>query len=105
MNNKNIYYINLKPYVHNIKLEDMLDRFINSPVGKKYLNSEESFLTFMNHEYKLYNYQTLEKKDDDYDVDKILTKKILKHLHTFFDENTRTKTKKHKFHTNKTRKN
>lgn len=105
MNNKNIYYINLKPYVHNLKLEDMLDRFINSPVGKKYLNSEESFLTFMNHEYKLYNYQTLEKKEYDYDVDKILTKKILKHLHTFFDENTRTKTKKYKFHTNKTRKN
>lgn len=117
MHNKNIYYINLKPYTYDLPFEQMIDRFMHSELGKKYLNKEDHtiFLNYMNKELKLYNYSCVEKKKDDYEIDKILSKQILIYLQDFFNKKPRiiqssgsssskNKTKKNKMYANKTRK-
>ena len=117
MHNKNIYYINLKPYTYDLSFEDMIDRFINSDLGKKYLNKDKeehnTFLNFMTNELKLYNYSCVEKKKEDYEIDKILSKQIFIYLQDFFNKKPRSiiqssgsskKTKKSKISMNKTRK-
>jgi hypothetical protein len=86
MYNKNVYYINLKPYVHDLNFDEMLTRFKNSEIGKKYLKTSElnTFTDYMNHEFKLYNYTWTEKKQDDYEIDQILSKQLLIYLEKFF---------------------
>ena len=38
MANDNIYYINVKPYYHDLKMDYMLQKFKESAVGEKILN-------------------------------------------------------------------
>jgi hypothetical protein len=97
MENDSVYYINIKPYIHNLRFEEILDRFINSKVGKiinKHNNDIENFKDEMMTEFKLYNFNCIDKKDEEYDIDKILGKQIMNHLHFFFNKSLKTKTKK-----------
>jgi hypothetical protein len=102
MANKNIYYINIKPYIYDLTFEKMYERFINSDIGISILkNSEitnENFIDFMNKNIKLYNFQVIEKLTEEYEIDNILGKKILFHLELFFKKNNNTKTRKRNIH-------
>jgi len=94
MSNENIYYINLKPYYHDIPFEEMLNRFMNSAIGKRIIHDND-FETIMTNFLKLYKYKCLEKDPKEYDVDKIVGKHIITHLQTFFnDKPKRNKTMK-----------
>lgn len=107
MYNKNIYYINLKPYIYDLNFNDMLSTFKNSEIGKKYLNENElnMFTDLMNAEFKLYNW--VEKKKTDYEIDKILSKQLFIYLDKFFVKTEGTnKTRKYRvMRKNKTFKN
>jgi hypothetical protein len=106
-----IYYINLKPYVYDLPFETMIDRFIKSGIidTTKYdtnANMSTSLLQFM----KQYRHSYVEKTKEAQNVDKILSKKILQHLQTFFanhsNKNSHVKTNKVVTkYKNKTRKN
>lgn len=108
MANKNIYYINIKPYIYELSFEEMYKRFLNSEIGKKiiekieiedntYENKENKFIEFMSKNIKMYNFQVVEKNGKEYEIDKILGKKIMLHLEEFFNKTNKN--------TNKTRKN
>ena len=125
MSHKNVYYINIKPYIHDLPFQELLDRFNNSSILQNKMveqnkiveqntivdvtNFNEKMLIF----FKEYNFDIIEKKADDYNIDKILSKKIMIHLQDFFrlslkndnNNNKYTKTKKnyHKKPKNKTR--
>lgn len=84
MKNEKIYYINLKPYIYDIELDTMIDRFLKSNIciiddpnlcKKQILNTSEK-----------YNYIYTEKSNIEYSVDKVISKKILHHLHIFFNK-------------------
>jgi hypothetical protein len=94
----NIYYINLKCYTYALDFNSMIARFKESEVGKKLIGVHESkFVNFMNNEYKKYNYKYIEKDQDEFEVDKIIGKQIMTHLHLFFNSNkTRRHTKRKK---------
>jgi len=118
MYNKNVYYIHLKPYVHNLPFDEMIQRFCKSEIGKKRIKNENEMTkvkweTFMQKEVLIYHYHYNEKSKDEYEIEKIITKQILIHLEEFFEksmkiEPPKSKTKKKKIVSNKknkTRKN
>jgi hypothetical protein len=96
MMNKNVYYINLKPYVHDLSLEEMIDRFLNNQISKKLMIDPSEFKLFMKKEFELYNYTITKKQKEEYDVDEIISKQILIHLNEFFEKSFKKKTKKGK---------
>ena len=84
MSNDKIYYINVQPYIYDLDFNEMTKRFINSDIlGLKELDftyCKEFILEFM----KKYNYIYVRKNNESQNVDKIISKKILNHLHLFF---------------------
>jgi hypothetical protein len=96
-----VYYINLKPYVHDLPFETMIDRFIKSDIIDLSQNINQNvnvteFTKDMLAYMKRYNHDYVEKTKEAQNVDKILSKKILQHLHTFFNKNANKKNKSRK---------
>jgi hypothetical protein len=88
MANDNIYYINIKPYVHAIPFDEIYKRLFESNIGKRLIDKEAMnyFIDFMKKKIHLYNFTVVKKNEDDYKIDCILSKRILQHLHEFFNE-------------------
>lgn len=88
MHNKNVYYINLKPYIHDLDFLSMISTFYNSECGKEIMEKgnfeKEDFEKFMKKEFKLYNYTLIKKKEEEIKIDFIISKQILVHLEEFF---------------------
>jgi hypothetical protein len=83
MSNEKIYYINIKPYIHDLDFNEMITRFLESDLEIKIedqLYFRDYILTFM----KKYNYIYIKKNIEVQNIDVILSKKILQHLHLFF---------------------
>ena len=96
MANDNIYYINVKPYYHDLKFEYMLDKFSKSDIGKKIINNDDNFIKIMNEHIKLYKYDCINKETNEYEMDKIVGKQIVKHLQEFFNKTKKNKTMRNK---------
>lgn len=93
MNNEKIYYINIKPYDFKLPFEILIERFFNSGLWEKIKITSELNLIDNEQIYKEYIYDLLckynftyqPKTSFSYKIDKILSKKILHHLQTFFN--------------------
>jgi hypothetical protein len=93
MSNDKIYYINIKPYIHDLSFDEMIERFEKSGIDIN-IDIKEPFQPFMLNFLKKYNYTFIKKTREAQNVDKILSKKIMHHLHIFFDKfNTKLNTK------------
>ena len=93
MNNDNVYYIKVKPYMHDLSHDLLIKRFISSDFGKTILKDKkeaDAFNTFMKQFMMKYDYTYVEKKTKDYDIDKIVTKKTMIHLQDFFNKHNKT---------------
>ena len=90
MSNEHIYYINIKPYIHALPFDEIYKRFLDSNLIISTKKSDDvssvfnEFIDFMNKQIKRYNFTVIQKHNDDYEIDKILSKKIMLHLHDFF---------------------
>jgi len=81
MKNKNVYYLNIKPYIYNLKIHDIISRFNHSDFYLGFgINEDinEKIITNMG-KYKL----ELKNKNE-YDIDKIISKQVIYHLLMFF---------------------
>ena len=89
MANDNIYYINIKPYIHPVPFSEIHKRFLESSIGKHLIDKEaiNYFIDFMKKKIHLCNFTISKKNEDDYKIDCILSKRILQHLYEFFNEN------------------
>ncbi len=97
MSNEKIYYINLKPYIYDLEFNTMITRLINSNIFKN-INYDPTYCrTFILEYINKFNYIYIRKNTKSFNVDKIISKQILKHLHNFF------KIKHIKLQTNKTK--
>jgi hypothetical protein len=108
MANDNVYYINVKPYYYDLSFEYMLEKLAKSDIGKKIINNDDNFITIMTEHINLYNYNYITKDSKEYEIDKIVGKQMIKHLHYFFNKSKKNKTKKNKtkkYKLNKTRRN
>jgi hypothetical protein len=88
MKNPNVYYINIKPYVYSLPFELMIDRFINSPMMTENLGDPTQMKEYFSKYLKSNDYKYVEKSKKELNIDKIITKKILQHLHLFFSKNS-----------------
>lgn len=83
----NVYYIKVNPYVHDLSVDEMLQRFIRSGFGSKLLNGDISnFIQFMKSHIANYNFVYTTKIKGEYEFDKIMTKKTMIHLQIFFNK-------------------
>ena len=84
MSNDNIYYIHIKPYSHDLTFETIVDRFVGSglltPEPPTSMKSE--LITAM----KRYTYTYVGKAPLEQEIDIMLSKQILHHLHVFFNK-------------------
>ena len=95
MSHKNVYYINIKPYIYDLKFDQMIYRFLNSEISNKYniyLKNEckEFLLSYMNN----FQYLYVRKNRDEFFNDKSLSKDILNHLELFFAKTLTNETRK-----------
>jgi hypothetical protein len=108
MTNDNIYYINVKPYYHDLRFDYMLKKFKESEFSKKILDNDDDFESIMMEHIELYKYDCIDKDPNEYNIDKIVGKHIINHLDEFFNKK-KNKTIKNRtkrfFKYNKTRKN
>lgn len=111
MYNENVYYINVKPYYYFIDFEEMCNIFLKSDISNVIFKGEhidkDKFLKFMLKEFEFYNLNPNDKTEDDINMDKILSKKILILLQNFFMKSPKNKTQINsikKYKKNKTQK-
>ena len=90
MKNDNVYYIKVKPYIYDLSFDTLIQRFAKSDIGKKILKTSdetETFVSFMNSYMLQFQFLYVNKSDEEYEIDKIVSKKIMIHLQTFFNNN------------------
>jgi len=85
MVDENVYYIKLKPYTYDLPFQQMIQRFIACKYGRR-ITDERIFNDFMKSFIDRYNFVYVKKNEKDYELDKIVSKKIMIHLQTFFDK-------------------
>jgi hypothetical protein len=116
MNSENVYYIKIKPYTHDLQFDLMIHRFIRNDISKKLISTthtEKEFSDFMKENMSKYEFIYNEKSKHEYEIDKIITKKTMVHLQSFFNKNKQTdslqsgnkRTLKNRTYKTKTRKN
>ena len=82
MSNDNVYYIHVKEYKHMLPSNEMLNRFLNSPLSNDIKNKDEfKQLTMFNLKYNV-----TEKNKHEQDIDIIVSKLMLEHIKEFFDK-------------------
>ena len=98
MSNDNIYYIHIKPYTYDLTFDTIVDRFVGSGILNAPTSMKEAIITGM----KRYAYTYVEKTQLEHEIDAMLSKKILHHLHTFFNRKLLIKSRLGKTIKNKT---
>ena len=95
MEDDKVYYINVKPYKHQMRIEDMINIFLHSSLANK-IQSKEQFTTAIIHDFKQYKYRISDKTQKEQEIDEIIGKRMLQHLKQFFYEKTNHTFKKKK---------
>ena len=82
MSTDNVYYIHVKEYKHILPSNEMVKRFIDSPLSNDIKNKDE----FRNFSMFNFKYNILEKNKHEQDIDIIVSKKMLEHIKEFFEK-------------------
>jgi len=99
MNNENVYYVKVKPYTYDLSFDTLIQRLVKSHIGEKFLKTKhdtDNFITYMNSYMGKFQFQYINKSNKEYEIDKIVTKKTMIHLQTFFKQNVGDDTSKTK---------
>ena len=102
MNADNVYYIKVNPYIYNLPFDVVMKRFITSPFFssgsgifdttcasqlEKYF---EKYIAVLNRRINT-QYKFTEKTKKEYNIDKIITKKIMIYIQKFIDNDLKEK--------------
>ena len=82
MSTENVYYIHVKEYKYQIPYNEMVKRYLDSPLSNDIKNKDE-FKQFTLFDIK---YNVLDKKKHEYDIDVIVGKKMMEHIKEFFNK-------------------
>lgn len=88
-----IYYINIKPYYHDLSFDEMIERFIKSGLLIDSKEKETNIRLYLLSFLKKFNYTFTPKTKEAQNLDKILSKKIMHHLQIFFEDKDKYKEK------------
>ena len=92
MKNDNVYYINVKPYVHNLKFEDMAERYYNAFSNTFFTVDKSEFINDITSFMSEFRYTITQKSQKEMSVDKFISQRMMYHLKCFFNETRRNKT-------------
>jgi hypothetical protein len=83
MEHAKVYYINVKPYVHQLSVNTLIDRFMKNPALRSTtaVNASDFRTRVMSF---MQRFVCTPKNELEQEVDAIITKKIMEHLKTFF---------------------
>ena len=97
MAHDNVYYINLKPYIHDIPFDELVGRFIQANATDKATATDkaEDLANKLSSELEKFAHNYVEKTAEETEIDQILGKEIMRHLHIFFNQ-TRTQKRRRK---------
>jgi hypothetical protein len=84
MENEHIYYINVKPYKYDLNFTEIINRLLNS--NKINIIDENEFKEDFSKNLQKYHYSPRNKKINEYNIDTIISKRILHHLKDFFGD-------------------
>ena len=104
MSDDRVYYINVKPYHHELKVDDLIKRYLNSKLGKD-IKGIHDFVSSIENGFKKYNYRVSEKTIEEQEIDDIIGKKMFQHIKQFFYDNNNNTLKRKSVTKNKSRKN
>jgi len=88
MIHENIYYIKVKPYQYDLSIDVMIHRFISNNIFKTIFKNKlntTDFTAIMQQAMVKYNFIYIKKDDNEYNVDKIITKKLMILIQKFFN--------------------
>lgn len=86
MEHDQVYYINVKPYVHPLSVKTLTDRFMQSPALRKTVLVEITPEQFQHQMLQLmHKFQASKKDPMEQEIDRIISKKIMEHLNEFFN--------------------
>jgi len=86
MEHGQVYYINVKPYVHQLSVQTLIHRFMQSPVLRSTINMgtgadfRQDIAKFM----QRFQAAHVPKDPMEQEIDRIISKKIMEHLNEFF---------------------
>jgi len=90
---ENVYYIKINPYTHNLSIEEIVKRLLKSDVARE-LNVQEDFKEFFEEYMKNNSFVFLPKTTEEYEIDKIVSKKTMILLQDFFSRGPEPKNEK-----------
>ena len=97
MENKNVIYIHIKPYVYNYKFSEMINLYYSKNAEDLLkFTTKQQFYQFFKKNLKGHRYEHLKKTDLEQEIDNILSKKIIEHLEDFFKNKRTSYTRKKK---------
>ena len=96
MANEKIYYINIKPYYHDLDFKVMIERIFNSDIFKNEIEDKDEFIELLMKNINGYKYKVIQKNEKEYEIDNILGKHIINHLQNFFNQSSKSKTMKNR---------
>jgi hypothetical protein len=90
MDNDNVYYINVKPYVYDLDYHTLIDRYVASNPDRYVASNPDitgnRFRTHVLSHLKRYNHEVVAKNPKEHEIERILTKHILQHIRAFFNQ-------------------
>ena len=93
----NVYYIKVNPYVYNLPFDEMVERFVRSDLAKDLLGQEKNthdFQSFVKVYLETSHFFYIEKTKEEYEIDKIVSKKTMILLQDFFKKSWNETTQK-----------
>ena len=84
-NMDNVYYIKVNPYIHNISMNIMVNRLLTSPLCGRFRIVPSRYVSYVREKIHGYKYTYKTKDISEYEIDKIVTKKLMLLLQDFFE--------------------
>lgn len=102
MQNENVLYINIKPYVYHERFEVLAEKFYNK--NKKLFSDKSSkqFIEYIKKYTKNYKLTYINKTQIEKNIDYLLTGQIIKKIDRFFKSKPKNVTKRNRNYRNKT---
>jgi hypothetical protein len=95
MEQDNVYYINVKPYVFSLPYETMAERYYDAFMKKTSVD-KSAFVSSIVESMKRYIYIVMRKSELEQNTDKVVSKQLLIHLENFFKKGRTKNTRKQK---------
>jgi hypothetical protein len=85
MNLDDVYYIKVNTYIYSLQLNVMIDRFLSNKISKLLVANKTNFIKFATTYMRRYSgIYSLTKNNEEYEIDKIVTKQLMVLLQDFF---------------------